>query len=55
MKLFHQFNVLPRYLTHLIMQVQILMKRQKSLRNALLSFKTFGRKNVENIQQIKIV
>jgi len=39
----------------LIMQDEKLTTLQKNLKNVHQNFKTFGRKNVENIQQIKIV
>ena len=54
MKLFNQFNILPRYLTAFNYAGLNLNETPKELENARLSFKTFGRKNVENIQ-FKIV
>ena len=55
MKLFNQINVLPRYLTAFNYAGLNLNETPQELENVLLSFKTFGIKNVENIQQIKIV
>ena len=54
MKLFNQFNVLPRYLTAFNYAGLKFNESQKNLRNVLLNLKTIGRKNVENIQRIKI-
>jgi len=53
MKLFNQFNVLPRYLTAFNYAGLNLNETPQELKNVLQSFKTFGIKNVENIQQIK--
>ena len=53
MKLFNQFNVLPRYLTacNYVQPNETTYELEK----CTPEFKAFGIKNVENIQQIKIV
>ena len=54
MKLFNQFNILPRYLTAFNYAELNLDETSNNLRNVLPNFKTFGIKNLENIQPIKI-
>ena len=55
MKLFNQFNILSRYLTAFNYAGLNLNETPQELEKCTSEFKTFGRKNVENIQQIKIV
>ncbi len=58
MKLFNQFNILPRYLTAFNYAGLNLNETPKELEKCTPGFQNFwafGRKNVENIQQIKIV
>ena len=55
MKLFSQFNVLPRYLTAFNYAGFKVNETPKELEQCPQDSKIFGRKDVENIQQIKIV
>ena len=55
MKLFNQFNDLPRYLTAFNYAWLNLNETPQELEKCVPEFKTFGIKNVEKIQQIKIV
>ena len=55
MKLFNQFNVLPRYLTAFNYAGLKVIETPKELKKCSLEFQNFWDKNVENIQRIKIV
>ena len=55
MKLFNQFNILPRYLTAFNYAGLNLNETSQELKKCTPEFQNFWDKNVENIQQIKIV
>ena len=54
MKLFNQFNVLPRYLTAFNYAGLKLTETPKELEKCTPEFQNFWDNNVENIQLIKI-